>query len=214
MTVSVLDGKTLVALGDSLIYGCWLGNKATWVNKLGVKHNMTVYNHGVNSNTLAKQDAETATPPMCERYAQMEDGADYVVVLGGANDRRLNVPIGKTDSRDPYCFKGAVNVLIDGLTTKYPRAKILFMTNYRRWSNPNGIGLYDRDYVDAMLEVCAERSVPCFDNYRGAGISFFNPGQLSWIDEGITIGKGENHHFSDEAYDWLLPKYEHLLESL
>ena len=32
---SILDGKTLAALGDSLIYGNLLGNEKTWVNLLG-----------------------------------------------------------------------------------------------------------------------------------------------------------------------------------
>jgi len=212
--VSILDGKTIVAIGDSLIYGCWLGNNATWVNKLAKKHNMIVHNYGVNSNTLAKQSLETDVPPMCERFRDMAPGADYVVVLGGANDKRLDVPIGTDDSRETTEFKGAINVMIDGLTEMYPKARILFMTNYNRWTHANGLGLHDIDYVDAMIEVCGARSIPCFDNYRNSGISFFNKAQLPWIDEGITIGKGENHHFSDEAYDWLLPKYEKLLESL
>ena len=37
MDFEILRGKTLVALGDSLIYGNKLGNEATWVNKLGKK---------------------------------------------------------------------------------------------------------------------------------------------------------------------------------
>ena len=114
----ILYGKTLVALGDSLFYGNKLGNEATWINKLGKKHNMTVYNYGINGNTVAMQEDEPKTPPMCVRYADMADGADYVVVLGGANDKRLHVPIGKDDDTDPHTFKGALNVLILGITDR------------------------------------------------------------------------------------------------
>lgn len=212
--MSNLDGKTLVALGDSLFYGNKLGNTATWINKLGAKHHMTVYNHGSNGNPVAAQEKETKRVPMCVRYAEMEDGADYVVVLGGANDKRLDVPIGENDSRDITTFKGALNVLILGLAEKYPRARILFMTNYNRWPSKNALGISDIAYVDAMKEICALWAIPCFDNYRESGISFQNPAQLAWIDEGIALGLAPNHHFSDEAYDWLLPKYEALLESL
>lgn len=212
--MSNLDGKTLVALGDSLFYGNKLGNAATWINKLGAKHHMTVYNHGSNGNPVAAQEKETKRVPMCVRYAEMEDGADYVVVLGGANDKRLDVPIGENDSRDITTFKGALNVLILGLAEKYPRARILFMTNYNRWPSKNALGISDIAYVDAMKEICALWAIPCFDNYRESGISFQNPAQLAWIDEGIALGLAPNHHFSDEAYDWLLPKYEALLESL
>lgn len=214
MDFEILRGKTLVALGDSLIFGNKLKNEATWVNKLGKKYGMTVYNHGVNGNTVAVQEKETKTPPMCVRFADMEEGADYVVVLGGANDKRLDVPIGENGDTDPHTFKGALNTLIAGLSAKYPRAKILFLTNYNRWPGKNALGVSDVAYVDAMLEICALNAIPCFDNYRGSGISFQNKAQLAWIDEGLSLGLPENHHFSDEAYDWLLPKYEMLLAGL
>ena len=210
----ILYGKTLVALGDSLFHGNKLGNEATWINKLGKKHNMTVYNYGVNGNTVAVQDDETKTPPMCVRYADMADGADYVVVLGGANDKRLHVPIGKDDDTDPHTFKGALNVLILGISEKYPRAKVLFMTNYNRWPTANKLGISDLAYVTAMEDVCRKYAIPCFNNYYNSGISFQNPAHKPWIDEGLVLGIGENRHFSDEAYDWLLPKYEALLMSL
>ena len=84
---------------------------------------MTLYNYGQNGNTVAVQHAEVQPlPPVCVRYADMADGADYVVVLGGANDKRLSVPLGETDSTSPETFCGALNVLIAGLTEKYPRA--------------------------------------------------------------------------------------------
>jgi hypothetical protein len=210
----ILYGKTLVALGDSLFYGNKLGNEATWINKLGKKHNMTVYNYGINGNTVAMQEDEPKPPPMCVRYADMADGADYVVVLGGANDKRLHVPIGKDDDTGPHTFKGALNVLILGITQKYPRAKVLFMTNYNRWPTANKLGISDLAYVTAMEDVCRKYAIPCFNNYYNSGISFQNPAHKPWIDEGLVLGIGENRHFSDEAYDWLLTKYEALLMSL
>ena len=212
--MSNLTGKTIVALGDSLIYGSKLGNEATWVNKLAKKHNMTVYNHGINGCPVASQTIEPQRVPMCVRYADMEDGADYVVVLGGANDKRLSIPLGEVDSEDEATFCGALNSLILGLTAKYPKAKFLFLTNYDRWRHTNKEGLSDIDYVDAMIKVCARWGMPCFDNYRNAGFSFYNPAQCAWIDEGCVLEGKSNRHFSDEGYDFLLTRYEALLEAL
>lgn len=212
--MSNLTGKTLVAIGDSLIYGSRLGNEVTWVNKLAKKHNMTVYNHGLNGGTIALQTAEPNKIPMCVRYKDMEDGADYVVVLGGANDKRLSIPLGEVDSEDENTFCGALNSLILGLTAKYPKAKFLFLTNYDRWRHANKEGLSDIDYVDAMLAVCARWGLVCFDNYRNAGFSFYNPAQCAWIDEGCILDGKSNRHFSDEGYDFLLTRYEALLEAL
>ena len=114
---SILQGKTLVVIGDSLIHGNRLGNEITWVNKLGKKHGMKYYNYGINGNSIAMQDKEKQTP-MCVRYSEMQDGADYVVVLGGANDRRLNIPIGNDDDTDIRTFKGALKSLIFGIAQK------------------------------------------------------------------------------------------------
>ena len=105
--------------------------------------------------------------------------------------------------------------LILGLTQKYPKAKILFMTNYNRWPSKNELGLSDIDYVLAMEEICHKWSIPCYNNYYNCGISFQNPAQRAWMDEALSLGlEKPNHHFSDEAYDWLVPRYEALLKSL
>ena len=211
----ILQGKTLVALGDSLFEGNKLGNEVTWINKLGKKHNMTVYNHGKNGNPVARFP-DMKGKPMCERYADMEDGADYVVVIGGANDHNHDVPIGENDSTDTMTFKGALNVLIRGLLAKYPRARFLFMTNYHRKSTEkrNAAGLTEIDYVLAMEEVCHLYGLPCFNNYYNSGISFQNEAQRPWLDEGVSLGIGQNNHFSDEGYNRLLPLYESLLMRL
>lgn len=210
----ILKGKTLVALGDSLIHGNKLGNAVTWPNLLGEKCGMTVFNFGKNGNPVAVSEREPHQIPMSVRYKDMPDDADYVVVLGGANDRRLRVPIGADADTDITTFKGALNTLIAGLTAKYPRAKILFMTNYNRYPERNELGLSDIDYVVAMQQICAAWAIPCFDNYHQSGLSFQNPAHLAWMDEGISLGGTKNCHFSAEAYRWLLPKYEALLRSL
>jgi beta-galactosidase len=49
---------------------------------------MTVYNHGVNGNTIAF--VEGHGEPMCRRFRDMEEPADYVVLLGGANGYRTS----------------------------------------------------------------------------------------------------------------------------
>ena len=179
------------------------------------RNKMMLYNYGQNGNTVAVQQTEKQSlAPMCIRYADMVDNADYVVVLGGANDKRLSVPLGDVASKSAETFCGALNILIAGLTEKYPYARILFMTNYNRWPQKNEIGLSDIDYVEAMKEVCSKWSIPCFDNYHNCGLSFQNPAHSAWMDEGVVRGDAPNRHFSARAYEWLSYKYESLLASL
>lgn len=210
-----LHGKTIVALGDSLFHGNLDCKGNTWLEMMAKRNEMQLYNYGQNGNTLAVQHKEKQPlPPMCVRYADMAEGADYVVVLGGANDKRLNVPLGPIDSTSLETFHGALNLLIAGITAKYPKARILFMTNYNRWPGKNQLGLSDIDYVEAMQRACARWSIPCFDNYHNCGISFQNPAHAAWMDEGIVRGGAANRHFSPEAYEWLSYKYEALLAAL
>lgn len=210
-----LYGKTIVALGDSLFHGSQDCKGNTWLEMMARRNEMTLYNYGQNGNTVAVQHSEKQSlAAMCVRYADMADGADYVVVLGGANDKRLSVPLGDVTSSSAETFCGALNILIAGLTEKYPKARILFMTNYNRWPSKNELGLSDIDYVEAMKEVCAAQSIPCFDNYHSCGISFQNPAHAVWMDEGIVRGDGPNRHFSAEGYEWLSYKYEAILATL
>ena len=211
--MSELTNKTMVVLGDSLIYGNKSGTQYTWPSLLAEQEEMTVYNYGLNGNSVAY--VEGHSEPMCRRFRDMKDEADYVVLLGGANDRRLNVPLGELDSMEEETFMGALNILAKGLLEKYPKAKLLFMTNYNRKKKPNALGLCDIDYVDAMLAVAAKYAIPCFDNYRLSGLSFQNLPQRVWIDEALALGEEKaNYHFSPEAYRWLLPRYATLLKSL
>ena len=128
-----LHGKTIVAIGDSLFHGNKDCQGNTWLEMMARRNEMTLYNYGQNGNTVALQHVEEQPlAPMCVRYADMADGADYVVVLGGANDKRLSIPLGDIASSSAETFCGALNILIAGLTEKYPKARILFMTNYNR----------------------------------------------------------------------------------
>ena len=210
LSLNPLWNKKIGGLGDSLMAGNTLGNNYTWLNKLAKKYNMTPFNYGINGSTIAYSNAN----PMCIRYNDMDDNLDYIIVIGGANDKNKNIPIGQNNDNINTTFKGALNILIEGLLQKYPSKKILFLTNYNRYQTQNNIGLTDKDYVDAMIEICEKYAIPCFDNYRKSGISWETNIQTSWCDEGISLGQSMNRHLSDEAYNFLVPVYESLLKSI
>ena len=198
----LLYEKTLTFLGDSLAYGNIIGQHAVWTHLLGLRYNMNVNNMGINGNSVARQNVETTNLPMIDRYVNIPADSDYVVVIGGANDKRLNVSIAD--------FKTALETIIDGVRANVPKAKLLFLTNYNRFPNSaNTLGLNDIDYVNAMLEVCKDKGVKCFDNFHESGYIF-----NEWQDEGVTQGTTANKHISKEGYKWLLPIYENLLRGL
>lgn len=204
---SVLYGKTITFIGDSLAHGNKVGPGATWLNLLRLAYDMTAYNMGVNGNTVAKQSEETTNAPMCERYVNIPE-SDYICLIGGANDKRLNVPLGDVDSEDDTTFAGALNVIIDGVREMYPKAKLLFFTNYRRFDTENSLGLTEQDYIETMINVCENKCVPYFNNYTSSGIYFAS---MPWADEGVELGGSGNKHLSVAAYAWIYNKYKSLL---
>lgn len=212
LSESPLHGKKMLVIGDSLIYGHDVGNAITWSNLLAMKYGMTVDNQGINGSTVAVVSGKT-TYPMCVRYANIETAnPDIVIVEGGANDRNNRVPIGTNLDTDLSTFKGALNVLIDGLRAKYPRAVIMMMTTYHRLRSGGDNSMPDELlYSNAMLEVCEFRGIPCYNNMM-SGIDLSNADIRAWADEGIWLGSSTNFHFSEEAYKKLAPQYEKWIE--
>lgn len=196
-----LFNKSITFFGDSLAYGNIIGQDAVWSHLLALKYNMQETNLGINGNTVARQNTETTNPAMIDRYTSIPE-SDYIVLIGGANDKRLNVALED--------FKDALITIIDGMRAMHPKAKLLFLTNYNRFPNSqNSLGLNDIDYVDAMLEVCSSKGVKCFDNFRESGVTF-----ADWMDEGVSQGTTANKHISREGYNWILPIYENILRGL
>lgn len=160
-TQNRLQGKRIGAIGDSYVYGHTLGVDKTWLTKLAKRNGMTYFNYGVNGGLVSGANG------VVERYANMNSDLDYIVVFGGHNDASQSVPIGEDSSTDINTFKGALNVLCQGLQTKYPKARILFMTPTHRKGN-------EPPYCQAMKDICYKYGIQVYDTYAKLGINIGN----------------------------------------
>lgn len=219
---NILYGKKLTVMGDSLIYGNRLGNGATWITNVGINNNMTYVNLGDNGNPVAEVSGSSEVA-MVDRIDTIPTDTNYFVLLGGANDKRLNVPLGDINSTDKTTFYGALNTIIAGVRTRCPKTKILLLTTYNRFASKNTYNLGDIDYAEAMIQAGRNNLVPVFDNFHNSGVDFLNSSQVSWIDESRNVQKlvndsityiDDTHHFSIEGYEWITPIYENLLKGL
>lgn len=217
-----LFGKKICAIGDSLIYGNQIGPGATWLTTLAYKYNGTPVNLGANGGTIANSPNEEVQS-VYERLNTIPDDADYIVVLGGANDKRLNIPLGSETDSSPATFNGALNLIAESLRTDHPKAKIIFMSTYNRYTSVNSLGLHEIDYADAMINAAKRNSIPSFNNFTESGVNMTNEAMRNWMDEsrnrqlnvnGTITYVADTHHFSVEGYDWLLPIYEERLKEL
>ena len=130
-------------------------------------------NYGIGGTTIAKKNASDNTA-MCVRYANMDNNADLICVMGGVNDRWFNNQLGNFGDTDPITFYGGMETLCNGLLTKYPGKTIIFITpteqNNNSCNNANKTGYTATDFANAMKRVCAKYSIPVFDANTCSGI--------------------------------------------
>ena len=170
---NIFKNKVANFLGDSQTEVNYHKNKiyCDWVKEiLGLSK---VNNYGIGGTTIAKKNASDNTA-MCVRYANMDNNADLICVMGGVNDRWFNNQLGNFGDTDPITFYGGMETLCDGLLTKYPGKTIIFITpteqNNNSCNNANKTGYTATDFANAMKRVCAKYSIPVFDANTCSGI--------------------------------------------
>lgn len=149
----VLEGVKMYAIGDSYFGGSQLGQHQTWVNLLGYKYDMTFHNYGIGGNTVATAKGQSSNqPPMHKRYVQMPMDGDIYIIEGGRNDRHYSVQFGTNDGKQVGTFKGALNIIIQGIQAQNPNAFIVLVTPWSYATETGYLGT-NNDYADAMKEL-------------------------------------------------------------
>ncbi len=100
-----------------------------------------------------------------DRYTSMSNDADLIVVWGGTNDYHYGHALGGVDDTANTTFCGALNNLCKGLITKYPQKDILFVTPTPRGNIASAVAT-QKEYADAIIDVCAKYCIPVFDAFR------------------------------------------------
>ena len=77
-----LAGKRIGVIGDSYVKNHQNPVEYAWHSKLAKKHGMKYYNYGRNGSCVSI-DMKTWGPAVVNRYQQMNDSLDVVVVIAG-----------------------------------------------------------------------------------------------------------------------------------
>ena len=155
-TVPGVDQLALFALVDAVISGDW--------SRQASESNPVVR---TNISNLAKADLSKVS---------------YLGLEYGANDYAYNCPIGHASDVDCGTFKGALNYSLSKLSDAFPNLRMFLITPSWRLTtkeldsdtNPNDIGLFLKDYVDALIDVAERYHIPCLDMWRTLGINIHN----------------------------------------
>ena len=167
------DVKIASFLGDSVTYGYTLPSQDyAYPAIFGEMTKMKINNYGVCCTTIATTRVEN----FVERYEEIDPQSNLIVVAGGSNDYGFSTPMGEIGSRDISTFHGALNVLMNNLQTKYPRATIIFMAPIKRgdFLYPNSLGYYLEAYRDAIVEEGAAHGILVLDLLSEPSLDFTN----------------------------------------
>jgi lysophospholipase L1-like esterase len=196
-----LQGLQIGVIGDSYVRNHREPIENTWHYKFARKHGMKYFNYGRNGNCIALDLKQWGTG-MYQRYKDMRDDLDYIVVIAGHNDASQ----GRIDSIGIDTFKERLGILCQGLIEKYPHAQLFFFTP---WTCDGFVGSPRQQVVDAMLEVCGSYGIPVFDAARRSNI-FVTSEQFRKIY--FQGGKGtDTAHLNSKGHDRFLPVAENFI---
>jgi len=182
-----LEGLKINFLGDSITEGYLAGGEDKIYHAVLAKEAKLaiVRNYGISATKYAFQKGYPERPKtdadgqsFCERFSEMDDDADIVVVFGGTNDYgHGDAPIGGFTDRTPETFYGACHYLYQGLIKKYLGKQIVIMTPLHQVGEYKNTGSTKtwgsgtlKDYVNIIREVAEYYSLPVLDLYANSGL--------------------------------------------
>ena len=200
---SYLNNKKVIFMGDSLT-----NNQGTYTSKPYFKwleewYNLTIFVDGQNGSSIRDNTSDSARA-MCNRYVNLPDDYDIVIVFGGTNDWNANSlkALGTFGNSDVHTFYGAMKTLCEGLIKKYPNKLIVFMLPFKHFKGGS------RPVNNAMIEVLQDNGIPYIDLYAVGGI---NPN----IEEHKNLYMLEdNIHFNETGHKLIAERLDGFLNSL
>lgn len=193
-----LYGKKIVAIGDSMVQGHSIPKNEGWLSMIANRNGMQYVNYGINGRYMTNK-LYNNQKGVVESYMDMDDDADFIIVFAGTNDaNNSSVSMGEDDSSNPAEFKGALNIICQGLLSKYPGKVIVFITPYYRDSRYPA-------YATAIETICGKYGIPVFNNIKNGGIYF----QDAKHAELFTLG--DNIHLNKAGMEIASYRYEGFL---
>lgn len=197
-----LTGKTICVFGDSYVKNHHCDVAETWHAKAADILGMEYINMGINGNSiLYDRTDEGYGAAMTDRYRELPDSIDCLLIIAGHNDAGLIK--GHTDlSR----FKNALVFLIQKLKDRYPHAKMGYVTPWH----------VDRqnfnEVITTIQNVCSDMGIPVFDAETSGGIKVND----TMFREKYFQNRGKNDtaHLNDDGHNLIVDEGVRFIQSL
>ena len=205
-----LSGKSIMVIGDSLT-ATYQGT--SWLKYLCDRVGATAINNATSGAYMAKVAYPDTTDTsvyakVCESESSMyidenDVNPDYIIVFAGTNDIRHGT-LGTSGNDDVTTVYGALPHICEQLQTRFPNAHLGFITPYKATATQYNY----QGFVDAIKSVCAEYSIPVFDNYTYGGVNFRNEA----VQAALT--RGDGLHLNNKGWEYVSHKFEAFIRSL
>ncbi|MCH9267552.1 SGNH/GDSL hydrolase family protein [Pediococcus acidilactici] len=202
--LSANDNLTFV--GDSITYGLHATDSShSYPSVIAKNTHLTVFNEGVSSATWQNGSNDDSISLVTRSKSIDFTRGNTVVLFAGTNDFAQNLPIGKSDDTTDKTLFGAINNTLKNIYAKNSKADVrLIAPMWRARINDatkfedietttNSLGLYLKDYVDAILEIGNKYHLPVLDLYHKLNINQLN--YSAWLADGL--------HPNDDGYQKL-----------
>ena len=169
-----LKGKVLSVTGGSEAAGYSIGKTNTYGNLIAARNGMTINNYAIDGRKLIT-GGQTS---LVNTYQEIALNSDYILVQIGFNDNFSAII--EDDSVDTATFKGAFNVLVQGLQSRYPTAKIGFIEPYYFGSLRHSAWMEER---------CKFYHIQCIDGTEKSGLRYDCDEQAVYFIDGARLTK-------------------------
>ena len=134
--------------------------------------------------------AEKKAQSLVYRYSNIAADADLIIIAGGTNDFRYDVPIGEpTDDDSDYedTFYGACDYLLKNIIANHITSKIVWVTPFHQSNDTtaNGAGHQLEDYITAIKAKCRKYGTTCIDGLACSGINLSSAFAAEMIRGGV-----------------------------
>lgn len=197
-----LANKILFNFGDSIAAGDGNNGKG-YAELFATKHNMICHDFAVGGATLGETSSNNITTQVSTAISKGIT-PDYILIEGGTNDiAGYNVPKGtltndyNVNSFDKTTTAGGLEWIIYTLKTKYPDAKIVFVSVHKMGS---------RDYSKQVerqgicVDICKKWSIPIVDIFNRGNLNTFLPEHHKFTKPTQSQPIGDRTHPNEVGY--------------
>ena len=200
-------GKKWAALGDSLTE---VNSRTSlhYHDYVTQKTGISVINLGSSGTGYAK--TKESGRAFFQRVTSIPIDSDVVTIFGSFNDLSSGLSLGEITDNDDTTICGCMNLTLDNLFQHMPVVNLGVVTPTPWVGAYPGVTSSD-NYVQAIIDICKKRSIPCLDLYHCSNL---RPWDATFRDLAYSHDDGNGVHPDETGHLLIAARFEHFIESL